>query len=96
MKNSKMKTFICLLVLVSLVPVASWASGNDGKGKQRNGPPPEAFEACEGKNAGDSVEFTGRRGETLTATCEERNGQLVAVPEGMRERKSQRERPNDG
>ena len=87
MKNSKAKSIICLLVLVSLIPVASWASGNDGKGQRRNGPPPEAFEACEGKDVGDSVEFTGRRGETLTATCEERNDQLVAVPEGRGERK---------
>lgn len=90
MKNSKVKTIICLLVLVSLIPVTSWASGNDGKGKQRNGPPPEAFEVCEGKDVGDSVEFTGRRGETLTATCEERNDQLVAVPEERRERKKSR------
>jgi hypothetical protein len=87
MKNSKVKAIICLLVLVSLVPVASWASGNDGKGKRRNGPPSEAFEVCEGKEVGDSVEFTGRRGETLTATCEEQNDQLVAVPEGQGERK---------
>jgi hypothetical protein len=84
------KTIICLLVLISLIPVASWASANDGKGKQRNGPPPEAIEACEGKEVGDSVGFTGRRGKTLTATCEERNGQLVAVPEGRGERKKQR------
>lgn len=90
MKNSRIKVIICLLVLVSLVPVVSWASGNDGKGKRRNGPPPEAFEACEGKDVGDSVEFTGRRGETLTATCEERNDQLVAVPEGRGERKKSR------
>jgi len=90
MKNSKVKVIICFLVLVSLVPVASWASGNDGKGKQRNGPPPEAFEVCEGKDVGDSVEFTGRRGETLTATCEERKDQLVAVPEGRSERKKSR------
>ncbi len=87
MKNLKVKTIISLIVLVSLVPVASWAYGNNGAGKKRNGPPPEAFEACEGKEAGDSVEFTGRRGETLTATCEEQNDQLVAVPEGRGERK---------
>jgi len=87
MKKSKTKVIICLLVMVSLVPVVSWASGNDGKGKRRNDPPPEAFEVCEGKAAGDSVEFTGRRGETLTATCEEQNDQLVAVPEGRGERK---------
>ena len=87
MKNAKMKTIICLLVLVSLVPVTSWAYGNDGEGKHRTGPPSEAIEACKGKQVGDDVKFTGRRGEALTATCEQRHNQLVAVPEGMRERK---------
>ncbi|MBW2474940.1 MAG: hypothetical protein JRE56_10160 [Deltaproteobacteria bacterium] len=89
MKNSKMNSMICLLILVSLIPITCLAYGNDGEGKRLKGPPPEAFEVCEGKQAGDSVEFAGRRGETLTATCEERNDQLVAVPEGMREHKRQ-------
>lgn len=90
MKNSKMTAIISLLVLVSTVPLTGWAYGNNGDGNRRNGPPPEAIEACEDKQVGDSVEFTGRRGETITATCEERRDQLVAVPEEMRERKKQR------
>ena len=44
--------------------------------------PAATTRACEGKQVGDSVEFTGRRGETLKATCKEMNGQLAAVPEG--------------
>jgi hypothetical protein len=92
MKNRRMKVIICLFVLASVVPVASWAYGNDGEGKRRKGPPQEAIEACQGKQVGDSVEFTGRRGETLTATCEERRDQLVAVPEGMRDRIRQDQR----
>lgn len=85
MKNSRMKVIVSLLVLLSLIPVAGWAYG-DSDGKRRKGPPKEAFEACEGKGVGDSVEFTGRRGETITATCEEHEDQLVAVPEGRPKR----------
>ena len=88
MNRSIMVKVVCLLVLASVVPMTSWAYGDKSKG-DRKGPPTEAIEACEGKSAGYSVEFTGRRGETLSATCEERRGQLVAVPEGMDERKRQ-------
>ena len=80
MKNRKNQIIVCLFVLLSLIPVAGWAYGNDDS-KRRKEPPAEAFEACEGKQAGDTVEFIGRRGESITATCEEHNDQLVAVPE---------------
>jgi hypothetical protein len=83
---------ISLLLLPSLVPMTGWAEDNAGDRQRRKGPPQEAFEVCAGKQVGDSVTFTGRRGESLTATCEERNEQLVAVPERMRERRGQRER----
>ena len=85
MKNPKMKVIISLFVLLSLIPIAGWTSG-DSDSKRRKGPPPEAFEACEGKQAGDTVEFTGRRGESIKATCEEHDDQLVAVPEGRSKR----------
>lgn len=85
MKNPGMKTVIGLFVLLSLIPVAGWAYG-DNDGKRRKGPPKEAIEVCEGKETGDRVEFTGRRGKTISATCEEREDQLVAVPEGRRDR----------
>jgi hypothetical protein len=56
--------------------------GGPGEGKQ--GPPPEAIKACEGKREGDIVSFSGRRGGSLKATCQKIEGQLVAVPEGHR------------
>lgn len=86
MKLPKLKAIVCLFVLISLVPMSSLAFERSGKGARGNGPPPEAIAACEGKETGDEVEFTGRRGETVSATCEERDGQLVAVPEKMRKR----------
>ncbi len=46
------------------------------------GPPEEAFAACEARQSGDRVIFSTPRGDTLEATCEERSGRLVAVPEG--------------
>lgn len=73
-----------VFTLLALMPMTACGKGND-KGGRSQGPPPEAIEACEGKSPGDSVSFSGRRGETLNATCEEVEGQLVAVPEGMRQ-----------
>lgn len=46
------------------------------------GPPPEAIAACKGKTEGATVSFTGRRGETLTGTCQTTNGVLAARPAG--------------
>ncbi|MDB5847889.1 MAG: hypothetical protein JWP29_1641 [Rhodoferax sp.] len=46
------------------------------------GPPPEAVAACAGKSAGVQVSFTGRRGETVSGTCELVNGVLAARPAG--------------
>jgi hypothetical protein len=73
------------LMLISLLPMTAFATGDPQRSGKRQGPPPEAIEACANKKAGDSVEFTGRRGETLKATCQERNGQMAAVPEGKRQ-----------
>lgn len=85
MKSSGMKMVISLFVLQSLIPATGWAYG-DNEGKRRKDPPKVAYEVCEGKEVGDTVEFTGRRGGTITATCEEYDGQLVAVPEGRPKR----------
>lgn len=80
MKNNALQVTAVLAILV-LMPIAASAKGGNHDGR-RHGPPPEAIEACEGKEVGDNVEFTGRRGETLKATCKEIDGQIVAVPEG--------------
>ena len=72
-----------VVTMLALMPLTAWGKGND-RGDRPQGPPPEAIEACDGKSAGDSVTFTGRQGESLSATCEEIDGQLAAVPEGMK------------
>ncbi len=78
--NKKLKLTIALALLL-LMPLTGSAESNN-RDDRRKGPPPEAIAACEGKSVGDSVTFTGRRGESLTATCREIEGQLAAVPEG--------------
>lgn len=50
-------------------------------GRRRHGPPPEAYTACEGKNAGDTAEFEGPRGDTVTGTCEQHGDRLVLRPD---------------
>ena len=51
-----------------------------GPGDGRRGPPPpEAFEACKGKAAGDAVQFTTPRG-TVAASCADTPQGLAARP----------------
>lgn len=78
--RKNMKKF-AVLAFLALVPLT--ACGKDNQNAHRQTPPPEAVEACKDKAAGESVTFTGRRGESTEATCQIIKGQLVAVPEGM-------------
>ncbi|MGB3210021.1 MAG: hypothetical protein WBB19_04870 [Desulforhopalus sp.] len=83
MNRKKRLQTVAVLVVSALVPIATIAFSNSGDSNgPQHGPPPEAIKACEGKQAGDTTSFTGRQGETLTATCKEIKGQLAAVPEG--------------
>lgn len=79
MEIDKVLTVTAVLTILLVMPLTACAKNNG----LRQGPPPEALKACENKKAGESVTFTGRRGESLKATCQEIDGQLVAVPEGM-------------
>ncbi|GAB4340968.1 MAG: hypothetical protein Kow0089_14990 [Desulfobulbaceae bacterium] len=82
-ENNSLKVTAALAIML-LMPITASAKKGNREGRHP-GPPPEAIEACEGKKVGDSVKFTGRRGETLETTCQEIDGQLVAAPpEGMR------------
>ena len=83
MKKQLQNTTVLLLTLAILSPVTVYAFG--GGKKHPQGPPPEAIEACAGKTVGDSVVFTDGRGESLEATCQERDGQMAAVPDNMPE-----------
>ena len=69
-----------LLILTSRFAAAdNNQQGNSG----RQGPPQEAFTACENKSAGDSAQFEGRNGEAITGTCEEKRGKMVLIPDNM-------------
>ena len=70
---------ICLTVLLLLGGLSAWGAGPE-RGRK---PPQEAFDACTGKVAGDSVSITTPRGDTLTAVCRQLDGQLVAMPDKM-------------
>ncbi|MCP4692918.1 MAG: hypothetical protein GY859_33060 [Desulfobacterales bacterium] len=81
--NTAKKIFILIMVLMA-VSVGN-ALGNDesskGRPGGRQGPPPEAYTACEGKSAGDAAQFTNPRGETVSGTCEEKGDRLVLRPD---------------
>lgn len=79
MKHQITRKCIMAAIFLLLTPTIGCSAG---KGRPQ-GPPPEAIQACKDKEVGDTVQFTGRQGETLEATCQEIDGQVVAVPEGM-------------
>lgn len=83
MRIEVIRSGMALLAVLALVPAAGWAFGGQGGGRPQ-GPPQAAIDACQGKKAGDAVQFQSRRGGMLQATCQEQGGQLVAVPEGGR------------
>ena len=79
-----MKTIAATLLASITLLLASQnvlANDNQQSSSDRQGPPPEATTACEGKSAGDSAEFEGRNGDSVTGTCEEMNGQLILRPD---------------
>ena len=82
-KKRIIKSLVPLMMVVMMAVAACANNEQNGRGNKQ-GPPPEAFKACEGKAVGDSVSFAGRRGEALKATCQSIDDQLVAVPEGHR------------
>jgi len=49
------------------------------------GPPPEVSDACAGQAEGTRFEMPGRRGDTLSGTCERApDGRLILRPDGSR------------
>ena len=67
-------------ILIGVVTFGNEASSQETR-RKRHGPPPEAYTACEGKNAGDTAEFVSPRGDTVTGTCEQRGDRLVLRPD---------------
>jgi hypothetical protein len=75
----KFSAFVTAFAVMALVSINATASNNE----KRPGPPPEAIKACQGKEVGDAVTFTGRNNDTVKATCKEIEGQIVAFPDNM-------------
>lgn len=51
------------------------------RGRGHRTPPVQAFAACTGKTAGETVTITTPRDRTLSATCREIDGKLAAIPD---------------
>ncbi len=75
-----MKETVAALGLLAVVATAGLAFGQPPGGGPPQGPPPEAIQSCQGRTAGATVQFQIPRGDTITGTCREMQGQLVAVP----------------
>ncbi len=87
-----MITKIILTAVISGLLICS-AMGQEGpsqSGQSRPAPPPQAYDDCKGKRAGDAVQHTTREGK-VAATCVESPQGLVARPVrpsgGQQERK---------
>jgi hypothetical protein len=68
-----------LMVFCSSLALAAGTAPPDAN--KRSGPPPEAYKACEGKAAGDTSQFVGPHGNTVTGTCVQREDKLVLRPD---------------
>lgn len=78
--KQKMTVVSMLLLLTAVNSFGGSPSSKDNRGHHQ-GPPPEAYTACEDKNAGDKAEFVNPRGDTVTGTCEMEGDRLVLRPE---------------
>lgn len=79
----KLMPYLCLSCAL-LGSTSVFAKQPQNQGGTPPQPPQEAFTACEGKSAGDSITITTPRGDTMQATCEDFNGTLAARPSGPR------------
>ena len=77
------KTSIIIGLLATFVAFGFFGNGAfaQQQGRRHQGPPPEAYTACEGKSAGDAAEFVSPRGDTVTGTCEQEGDRLVLRPD---------------
>ncbi len=71
--------------LIWTILIAAFCHANDmppqGKGRSMRVPPPEAYDVCEGKQAGDKVSFTTPRGDKVSGVCTMLPARLAAMPD---------------
>jgi hypothetical protein len=77
---------VMVLVLLTLSSLNTFGDDttSQGRGDRRLGPPPEAYTACEGKNAGDTAEFVMPQGDTINGTCVQEGDKLVLRPDNFK------------
>ena len=85
-KPDKILIVFVLLAICAIINVFGRDAFSQERGIRRHAPPPEAYEACEGKSAGEEAEFINRRGNTVTGTCEEEGDRLVLRPDNPKGR----------
>ncbi len=74
-----------IVIALLAIFIAFSSLGNEAfaqqQGRRHQGPPPEAYTACEGKSEGDTAEFESPRGDTVTGTCVLEGDRLVLRPD---------------
>lgn len=80
--GEKVRKTLVILSVLAMIPIAGHAFGPYGEPGNRKGPPQEAIDACKDLNTGDVVQFTTRRGDTVSGVCREIRGGMIAVPKG--------------
>ena len=65
-KLDKISSVFVLLAICAIINLFGRDAFSQERGIRRHAPPPEAYEACEGKSVGDEAEFINPRGYTVT------------------------------
>ena len=69
--------------LIAIFSTSSFGYNNYSRNNNQRGQvaPPEAYTACEDKEAGDTASFTSPHGDEISGTCEQRGDRLVLKPD---------------
>lgn len=90
MKQKSKNTAIQILLRSAFITALTISAFANAKPDRPKGPPPEAKEACVNKTEGDSVSFSTPRGDTIEASCQMLEDELVAVPLDHEQRKERK------
>lgn len=85
--NARKLTVMILMGMFIVFNLYSAALAQGGP-RGQHGPPPEAYDACDGKSEGDTSFFESPRGDTITGTCvqEKDDDRLVLRPDNPPDR----------
>ena len=78
-KFEKVSIFFVLLAICAITYVFVSDAFSQERDIRRQEPPPEAYEVCEDKSAGDEAELITPRGEKVTDTCKKEEDRLVQL-----------------